>query len=449
MNPLSVRIENLEARTTQQFAYVKSPVRVGRGELNDLRLDLPFVSTWHGVITFDGDAITFVDLGSTNGSVFDGKRLEPRAPVTVTPSSDLRIGPLRLHLMRQTVSQIAPVPVPARAQTQFAIRAAELASPHEAFGPTSMRPAATKAPAPAPVAPAVPPPPASGPDRAKEAVDAASWQLGVLFDSVKQAREFFDGAVTTAMLGLSDEEQRRARALIEQQFPSGAPAARAPTSEPQGGQGAATGLVSAFADSYIPGLSLDGHGAVQKFLDAIAEFLETSVKSFLELRRGYDEFGREMGIRVPRGDGAVARLKDAKALLKYLLEPTTTGEPRAHELGSAFAESDDPPGRPPQRRHRGGQGFARSALARGDQRAARARGWRRPLPRNLGAPRGRPVARVRRALRRAQRRGRRDQRGALRQGVRAGVLAVAGKRMSAGEEDARRDTPEPSGPRRP
>ncbi len=51
MTPLAVHVEDLEARTSVPYAFIKSPVRVGRGELNDLTLDAPFVSTWHGVTT--------------------------------------------------------------------------------------------------------------------------------------------------------------------------------------------------------------------------------------------------------------------------------------------------------------------------------------------------------------------------------------------------------------
>lgn len=339
MTPLSVRVEDLDARTTKQYAFIKSPVRVGRGELNDLQLDRPFVSTFHGVISFDGEQITFVDLGSTNGTLFNGQRLEPRKPVAVTEETELRVGPLRLHLSRTSTSKVMPAAAPTHGQTMFAMRAAQMPSPQEAFLPTNPQLRRAEAP---PREPELPPAPASGPDRAKDAADAASWQLGVLYDAVKQSREHFETAVQSAMLGLSEEEQRRARALIRQQFPESAPSqpgAAAPVvPEISAGQGAATGLVSTFADSYIPGLSLDGADAVKKFLESIAELLESSIKSFLELRKGYDEFGREMGIRVPRGEGAVARVKDARALLKYLLEPTTTGEPRARELSSAFAD---------------------------------------------------------------------------------------------------------------
>ena len=74
--PLVVQVEDVERRSTIRSAFIKSPVRVGRGELNDLVIDAPFVSTFHGVIQFDPGGFRFVDLGSTNGTSLDGRKLE-------------------------------------------------------------------------------------------------------------------------------------------------------------------------------------------------------------------------------------------------------------------------------------------------------------------------------------------------------------------------------------
>jgi hypothetical protein len=97
-------------------------------------------------------------------------------------------------------------------------------------------------------------------------------------------------------------------------------------------------LLRTFGESYLPAsVSLDSRESVQAFLGAAAELLETSARSFVELRSGYDEFGREMGIRVARGEGPVASARDARELLAYLLAPGQ-GSARATELGSAFAD---------------------------------------------------------------------------------------------------------------
>ena len=100
MVPLRVRVETLDGGGGDSYAFHRSPIRVGRGALNDLRIDHPHVSTFHGLIQFDEEGVRFVDLGSTNGSFLDGKRLERNAPATLGPGSNLTVGGLRLVLSR-------------------------------------------------------------------------------------------------------------------------------------------------------------------------------------------------------------------------------------------------------------------------------------------------------------------------------------------------------------
>jgi type VI secretion system protein ImpI len=324
---LVVQVEDSETRAITRSAFIKSPVRVGRGELNDLVIDAPFVSTWHGIIQFDGGGFRFVDLGSTNGTILDGARLERNAPAAIVPGSDLRIGPLRIELSWGAPEQRADS---ARPKTQFAMRAVDpgLAAASPAQPPGS---AARLSDGPGPAVPR------EVEEAAQRAVEDASWQLGMLHDAYRQAHENLEGAAAQAMVALPEGARRRARAIIAERFPTGSAAAAAPAGGSTAGDPSLE-LFRAFAQSYLPGgVSLDGRAEIETFLGGLAELLETSVKSYLELRRGYDEFGREMGVRVPQGEGAVGRIRDARQLLGYLLQPST-GEPRARELASAFAD---------------------------------------------------------------------------------------------------------------
>jgi type VI secretion system protein ImpI len=332
--PLVVLVEDVDRRTASRSAFIKSPVRVGRGELNDLVIDAPFVSTWHGVIQFDAGGFRFVDLGSTNGTSLDGAPLERNVPSVIVPGADLRIGPIRIGLSWGASEQL---PERERPKTQFAMRAADFPVP--APLPAPARPEAGREPG----RPEPGREPESVPREVEEAalraVEDASWQLGVLKESLQQARDNFDGAVTLAVAPLAEPARRRARTLIAERFAGAAGGGAAvPAPVTAGAADATLQVVKAFADSYVAaGVPLDGRADVEAFLGVLAELLETSVKSYLELRRGYDEFGREMGVRVPQGEGAVGRLRDARQLLGYLLQPTTT-EPRSRELASAFAD---------------------------------------------------------------------------------------------------------------
>src|SRR5262245_3582801 len=76
--------------------FPQSPVRIGRNQLNDIHLEDPFVSEWHGIIRYDERTISYFDLGSTNGSVLDGKRLAKNVGVELGEHSRLQLGRLQL-----------------------------------------------------------------------------------------------------------------------------------------------------------------------------------------------------------------------------------------------------------------------------------------------------------------------------------------------------------------
>lgn len=99
--------------------FSRSPVFVGRGSENHLRLDAPFVSNCHGVFYFEAGRLEFVDPGSTNGTVVDGEPLERAQRVSLTPVTELRIGELSL---RAALGHAEPARVDAQAQPTSAAR---------------------------------------------------------------------------------------------------------------------------------------------------------------------------------------------------------------------------------------------------------------------------------------------------------------------------------------
>src|SRR4051794_33144910 len=100
MLPLLVRLENTETSSIEEYAFFKSPVRIGRNMLNDLALDLPFISQWHAVVQFDDHATHYYDLGSTNGTEVNGARVEKNVPFPVPQPVEFRISKLRLTVAR-------------------------------------------------------------------------------------------------------------------------------------------------------------------------------------------------------------------------------------------------------------------------------------------------------------------------------------------------------------
>jgi hypothetical protein len=98
--PLVIVVEDTRTGARARFAFLRSPVRVGRGVDADLPLDHPFVSARHGVFQFDADEVRYADLGSRNGSALAGEALAPDQPVRVDSGAALRIGPLSLAVAR-------------------------------------------------------------------------------------------------------------------------------------------------------------------------------------------------------------------------------------------------------------------------------------------------------------------------------------------------------------
>ncbi|HEY1908972.1 MAG TPA: FHA domain-containing protein, partial [Myxococcaceae bacterium] len=165
---LSVRVENCATHQFTEHTFQRSPVRIGRNALNELSLQEGYVSLSHAVLRFDPERIQVIDLGSTNGTHVDGKRIESNVPVTLKDSSDLRIGDLRLHLQRASGSG-ASAAQQNRDRTQFRLMTQDVraaAAPVPAAVPSPLpaappRPAGERIPAP----PTQFVPPASSPPR--------------------------------------------------------------------------------------------------------------------------------------------------------------------------------------------------------------------------------------------------------------------------------------------
>jgi len=100
MNPVIITVFDSELRTTKEYPFAKSPIRIGRNPLNDLALPFPFVSGWHAVVRFDENTPRFYDLGSTNGTLHEGRRIQAGEPLDVGTLLSVTIGRLELRLSR-------------------------------------------------------------------------------------------------------------------------------------------------------------------------------------------------------------------------------------------------------------------------------------------------------------------------------------------------------------
>jgi FHA domain len=75
---------------------------LGRDVNNAIVIDDPFASAEHAVMTFRGRSWYVEDLGSTNGSYVNGRRVEGVAPIGF--GDELQIGQVRMRLERPVAS---------------------------------------------------------------------------------------------------------------------------------------------------------------------------------------------------------------------------------------------------------------------------------------------------------------------------------------------------------
>jgi len=114
-------------------------ITIGRQEGNELRLNHRMVSRQHATIKCTAKTCRLTDLGSANGTVVDGEKLEPNASILISSGAKISIGPFEM-----TLEQIAVVPAKPAA-------------------PAKKKPATPVKKKPAAKAPPPPPPPPSRP----------------------------------------------------------------------------------------------------------------------------------------------------------------------------------------------------------------------------------------------------------------------------------------------
>src|SRR6185369_14994113 len=238
---LEVQIKEPTGGSNRTLRFPQSPVRIGRNQLNDISLEDPFVSEWHGIIRFDQQSIAYFDLGSTNGTMLDGKRLAKNVGVELSTTSRLQLGRLEL-----VVSLADAEPEGVSNKTRPWGRSDP---PYPGGGPPPARPSMHGARPPEPGAPNV----------------------------------------------------------VAAPTPSAAHVA--------GAGGANDALVA----------------RLRKLLEAFSE-------AFVGLRKGYEQFGAEVGIRTVAGSTPLHRAHNAKEVLDYLLQPAIDSNTATHDLIAIFAD---------------------------------------------------------------------------------------------------------------
>jgi type VI secretion system protein len=375
MTAVAIRVFDSEAGSTTDYAYNASPVRIGRNPLNDLTLPFPFVSGWHAVVRFDDGGAKFFDLGSTNGTLYNGRRVQAGEPIPISGEVSLTIGKLELRI-RQDAAASAGAPAPAPAAP---LQMSPVAPNPAAYAPTSVHvspampapvnttsvpnvPAAAQAP-PAPAAPAyhpAPSPPRSdaSPDGGPNGMGTAAVDMGDVHQSVNRLRPHYDAyrkawmgmfqELAGAISAMPDQTHGYALSIMQREFPEivdepefkrmaqDAGALRASSKPSAGGT---SNAVARLASSIRPEDAPPATPAEEeRFLSTVEDMLRASAKALVELQKGQEQFGSEMGVRTIKEYTALHAAGSAEAVLAYLLDWKAGGSARTQELVGVYAD---------------------------------------------------------------------------------------------------------------
>jgi predicted component of type VI protein secretion system len=241
---IQVQLKDVRTGESKTLWFEQSPIRIGRNQLNNIAIDDPFVSEWHGIIRFDATGIYYFDLGSTNGTSIEGKRLPKNTVTPLGASSLLTLWPFQLSAMPQSSAPAAGV------------------SATMAWGRQQRSDGLLRAAGPAP----------AEPDRA-------------------------------SAVRVGDRGQEPSRP--NQQVPS------------------------------VP--SLVGRKA-EDVPARIMHLFETFSETFIGLKKGYEEFGAEVGVRPLSGGTPLHRARSSREVIEYLLDPAADTEARGRDLRAVFAD---------------------------------------------------------------------------------------------------------------
>jgi predicted component of type VI protein secretion system len=366
MLPLVVQIEKVAAKTARTCAFRNTPVRVGRNPLNDLRLEESFVSQWHGVIRFDEEGVRYLDLGSTNPTQLDGVPIQRNIEIVITPESDLRIGGLRLHLLRGDApaelfgaarrSSFAQVGHPELGDLQKTMYLAAPADVHDVAHANVLAQASAllgsggqraASPSHAPPTYATGPVTAargpSGPPPGHELAAPGAVSIDSAYASYRRGWADFLGQIEREMEGLPRGQRAARVSELQARFPA---IAREPEFRKLVADQGVNPLISGepdmgdwfrrLTDGMFPPMGAQVNRALA--MERLGSLLEVFAGAFVELRSAQDAFCKQMSLEAVRDESSLWRIQEAPALLAFLLDPGPAGTERPTELMRAMAD---------------------------------------------------------------------------------------------------------------
>src|SRR5690606_758897 len=344
MATVVINLFDSEAGTTAEYSFNKSPVRIGRNPLNDLPLPFPFVSGWHAVVRFDDGQAKFFDLGSTNGTLLNGRKIQAGEPVVIGEMLSVTIGKLELRFRRgEVVSSLHPAGYgPPQGQPYVP----EPPPPIYGHAGNAMTGTIDRAPSmPAPAAPS------NTAHVQMSDVHHAIQRLRPMYDAYRQAWTRVQHELQSSLSGMHPSLHEFAVSVLAREFPAvthetdfGGLARRLGARVPGTGGGEGGGeqgmaAVQRLAQGVRPDEEPPRNSEeAERFLACIEDVLRASAKAFVELQKGQEQFGREMGVRTIKEFTPLHAAGTPDNVLKYLLDWQKGGPHRTQELVGVYAD---------------------------------------------------------------------------------------------------------------
>jgi type VI secretion system protein ImpI len=348
--PLLARVERTNG-AVQRAGFTYSPVRIGRNQLNELWIDDPAVSQWHALVRFDEieQHVVIMDLGSTNGTALNGVLLHPHVASVVGRGDTLSLGPIRLNM---SLASIPPELLETTRDSSFdtsnlrgsATRLFQSGS----AGKTMLYQSLSGS---------------GGSGGATMLYNPQSVEPTAFIDTSKEIKVVSDAIDKTRP---AYHAYRQAWAEVSRQLK-----ARLESAPTHLREHVAIGLKLEFPQlakepeflEIIKRLGLGNeadtevdpeewlhrlkHGSSQGAreeintklaMERVGVILESFAESFLALRRGYEQFGEEMALRVVREQTPLTSASDHHEVLRVLLDWNADGSRAVEDLKRAFAD---------------------------------------------------------------------------------------------------------------
>ncbi len=255
---IQILLRDPRSGSEKKYEFDQSPVRIGRNPLNNVVLEGNFVSGWHGIIRFDNTGTYYFDLGSTNGTCLDGKKLQKNTPIPIQRPT------------RFTVWMFELIVTPGVAGA--------LATPEHRPSPAGT---------------------SAGTGRSTEV-----FSVGATPQTPSHARGSPSRIVAVG--------------------------GRAPTPPPPTGA-LATQL------SHGPAVGPAGEQAPDRLVRCL-RIIGAFSEAFMGLKKGYEQFGAEVGVRPLTGTTPLHRARTSQEIVEYVLDPATDPDVCARDLNAVFAD---------------------------------------------------------------------------------------------------------------